>query len=88
MTRRIPPFPAVRAFEAAARQSSFKQAAEELHVTPSAISHQVKALEQYLGVALFRRKPQGVDLTDALTAKYGEGCPGCAKLVCTCDQKP
>lgn len=31
---------------------------------------------------------EGVDLTDALTAKYGEGCPGCAKLVCTCDQKP
>ena len=64
MTRRIPPFPAVRAFEAAARHLSFKQAAEELHVTPSAISHQVKALEQYLGVALFRRMPQGVDLTD------------------------
>ncbi len=65
MTRRIPPFPAIRAFEAAARHLSFKQAAEELHVTPSAISHQVKALEQYLGVALFRRKPQGVNLTDA-----------------------
>lgn len=65
MTRRIPPFPAVRAFEAAARHLSFRRAAEELHVTQSAISHQVKALEQYLGVALFRRNPQGVDLTDA-----------------------
>lgn len=65
MTRRIPPFPAVRAFEAAARHLSFKRAAEELHVTQSAISHQVKVLEQYLEVALFRRKPQGVNLTDA-----------------------
>jgi DNA-binding transcriptional LysR family regulator len=50
MTRQIPSFPA-------ARHLSFKRAAEELHVTQSAISHQVKALEQYLGVALFRRKP-------------------------------
>ncbi len=65
MIRQIPPFPAVRAFEAAARHLSFKRAAEELHVTQSAISHQVKSLEQYLGVALFRRKPQGVNLTDA-----------------------
>jgi LysR family glycine cleavage system transcriptional activator len=65
MTRRIPPFSAIRAFEAAARHLSFRRAAEDLHVTPSAISHQVKALEQYLGVALFRRKPQGVNLTDA-----------------------
>lgn len=64
MIRQIPPFSAIRAFEAAARHLSFKRAAEELHVTQSAISHQVKALEQYLGVALFRRKPQGVDLTD------------------------
>ena len=65
MTRRIPPFPSIRAFEAAARHLSFKRAAEELHVTRSAVSHQIKALEQYLGVALFRRNPQGVDLTDA-----------------------
>lgn len=65
MTRRLPPFPAIRAFEAAARHLSFKQAADELNVTQSAISHQIKALERYLGVVLFRRKPQGVDLTDA-----------------------
>jgi LysR family glycine cleavage system transcriptional activator len=63
MTHRMPPFPAIRAFEAAARHRSFKRAAGELNVTQSAISHQVKALEQYLGVELFRRSPQGVDLT-------------------------
>jgi LysR family glycine cleavage system transcriptional activator len=53
----------VRAFEAASRHRSFKQAADELHVTQSAISHQVKRLEAWLGVALFRRHAHGVELT-------------------------
>ena len=63
MRRHLPPFSAVRAFEAAARHQSFKSAAEELHLTQSAISHQVKALEEFLGVSLFRRNGQGVVLT-------------------------
>ena len=65
MKRTLPPFPAVRAFESAARHLSFKDAAEELHVTQSAISHQVKGLEDFLGSALFRRAPSGVTLTPA-----------------------
>lgn len=65
MPRTLPPFSAIRAFEAAARHRSFKQAAEELHVTQSAVSHQVKALEDFLGVALFHRATRGVVLTEA-----------------------
>ena len=65
MTRRLPPLRSVRAFEAAARRGSFNEAAEELFVTPSAISHQVKSLEEYLGVSLFRRARRQVHLTIA-----------------------
>ena len=65
MTRRLPPFPALRGFEAAGRRESFKAAAEELSLTESAISHQVKSLESFLGVALFERSPQGVRLSEA-----------------------
>ena len=54
----------LRAFEAAARSSSFSAAAEELHLTPAAISQQIKLLEQHLGVQLFIRLPRGVALTD------------------------
>jgi len=63
--RQLPPLNALRAFEAAGRHLSFTRAAEELHVTPAAVSHQVKALEQYLGVRLFRRRPRGLLLTEA-----------------------
>jgi len=63
MSRDLPSFPAVRAFEAAARRLSFKAAAEELHVTQSAVSHQVKALEEFLGITLFRRGIRSVALT-------------------------
>ncbi len=59
----MPPLKSVRAFEAAARWRSFNKAAEELFVTPSAISHQVKLLEMFLGVALFRRTRRQVMLT-------------------------
>ena len=55
MERRLPPLNALRAFEAAGRHLSFTKAVDELHVTPAAISHLVKALEDYLGVQLFRR---------------------------------
>src|SRR5262245_4687824 len=65
MSRRLPPLNALRAFEAAARQLSVSQAAAELHVTPAAISHQVKALEEWLGVPLFRRLNRQILLTEA-----------------------
>jgi len=55
MSRRLPTLTAVRAFEAAARHLSFARAAEELHVTPAAISQQIKLLEDYVGQPLFRR---------------------------------
>ncbi|MEM7222548.1 MAG: transcriptional regulator GcvA [Pseudomonadota bacterium] len=64
MAKRIYPLNALRAFEAAARHLSFVKAADELHVTPAAISHQVKSLEDFLGVQLFRRLPKGLLLND------------------------
>lgn len=57
------PLNALRAFEAAARHLSFKNAAAELHVTAGAVSHQVKLLEDYLGVVLFRRLTRALELT-------------------------
>jgi LysR family glycine cleavage system transcriptional activator len=69
---RLPPLNSLRAFEAAARHLSFNAAAEELNVTPAAISHQIKTLEADLGVKLFRRLNRAVRLTDA-----GQAClPG------------
>lgn len=65
MARRLPPLNALRAFEAAARHLSFTKAAEELFVTQAAISHQVKALEESLGLKLFRRFNRRLMLTDA-----------------------
>jgi LysR family glycine cleavage system transcriptional activator len=64
--RRLPPLNAVRAFEAASRHSSFQAAADELAVTAGAVAQQVKSLEQWLGIPLFRRLPsKGVALTAA-----------------------
>ncbi|MEM7023486.1 MAG: LysR substrate-binding domain-containing protein [Pseudomonadota bacterium] len=63
MTYRIPPLNALRAFESAARHLSFKQAAAELHVTPGAVSQQVKGLEDALGIRLFDRIHNGLTLT-------------------------
>lgn len=60
---RLPSLNLFRAFEAAARNSSFRLAAEELSVTPSAVSQQIRQLEDYLGIRLFRRLPQQVELT-------------------------
>ena len=68
MTRRLPPLPALRAFEAAARHLSFRDAAEELNVTPSAVSHQVRTLEDHLGRALFRRAGNRIALAPAAAA--------------------
>jgi LysR family glycine cleavage system transcriptional activator len=65
MARKLPPLNALRAFEAAARQLSFTKAAEELNVTQAAISHQVKTLEEHLGLTLFRRLNRRLVLTEA-----------------------
>lgn len=61
--RRLPPLHTLEAFEAAARGLSFKTAAEQLHLTASAVSHQIKALESFLGFELFRRGNRSLELT-------------------------
>lgn len=63
--RRLPPLNALRAFEAAARHLNFSRAADELSVTPGAVSQQIQNLEEYIGAALFKRTPKGLLLTDA-----------------------
>ena len=65
MSDRLPPLTALRAFEAAARHMSFQRAAEELNVTPAALSYQIKALEADLGQPVFRRLNRAVELTEA-----------------------
>jgi len=65
---RLPPLNALRVFESAARHLSFKEAAAELHITQAAVSHQVKSLEEYFGIELFRREGRGVQLTEAARA--------------------
>lgn len=69
MQRRLPPLNSLRAFESAARLLSFTKAADELAVTQSAVSHQVKGLEDWAGIPLFRRDGRAVALTEA-AAKY------------------
>ncbi|RDH82787.1 MAG: LysR family transcriptional regulator [endosymbiont of Galathealinum brachiosum] len=59
----LPPLNSIRVFDAAARTGSFKKAAEELYVTPTAVSHQIKALEAALGTLLFVRKTRAIELT-------------------------
>jgi LysR family transcriptional regulator, glycine cleavage system transcriptional activator len=63
MPRSLPPLTALRTFEVAARLGSFTRAARELHVTPAAVSHQIRSLEEYLGVTLFRRTTRRLVLT-------------------------
>ncbi len=65
MSDRLPPLTALRAFDAAARHLSFAKAANELNVTPAALSFQIKSLEEHLGQALFRRLNRAVELTEA-----------------------
>jgi LysR family transcriptional regulator, glycine cleavage system transcriptional activator len=65
MRRGLPPLNACRAFEAAARLHSFSRAAEELNVTATAVSHQVKVLEAWFGLRLFRRRHNSVTLTES-----------------------
>src|SRR5579885_1397960 len=65
MRRRLPPLNSLRLFEAAARLLSFKNAAEELLLTPSAVSHGIQTLEDWLGVPLFVRTARGLVLSDS-----------------------
>ena len=85
--RRVPNFVLLRAFEAAARLLSFALAAQELHLTPSAISHQVKELEQYFGRKLFLRHnrrveptPEAVRLLESLTRVFDVVEAACAEV--------
>lgn len=76
MPHRLPPLNALRAFEAAARHLSFKNAAQELSVTPTAISHQIKLLEDFLDLPLFHRLTRALELTpqgEAMLSKVREG---------------
>ncbi len=68
MPRSLPPLTSLRTFEAAARLGSFTRAARELHVTPAAVSHQIRGLEEYLGVTLFRRTTRRLVLTEQAEA--------------------
>ncbi|CAE6754083.1 Glycine cleavage system transcriptional activator [Paraburkholderia nemoris] len=75
MKRTLPPLNALRAFEAAGRLGSFKEAAAELHVTHGAVSQQVRLLEEWLGAALFERHNRRVVLTPAAEAYLAEVGP-------------
>lgn len=90
MTYRLPPLSAMRAFEAASRHLSFKKAADELHVTPAAVSQQIKALEEYLGLPLFRRLTRALELTPqgaAMLPKVREGFD-CFAAAVDCTRQP
>lgn len=80
MTPRLPPLNAVRAFAAAARHQSFTLAAAELFVTHGAISRQVKALEDFLGVALFARRVRQVSLTPEGQRFFAEVAPALEQI--------
>ncbi|MEQ8936536.1 MAG: LysR family transcriptional regulator, partial [Amphiplicatus sp.] len=66
--KRLPPLNSLRVFEAAARHLSFTKAADELHVTPGAVSQQIKALEEFIGAPVFRRHKRSLLLTDEAQA--------------------
>lgn len=84
MPPRLPPLNALRAFEAAARLLSFKDAATELSVTPTAVSHQIKLLEEFLDLRLFHRRTRSLELTPegaAMLPKIQEGFASLAAAV-------
>jgi LysR family glycine cleavage system transcriptional activator len=84
-TKRLPPLNALKAFEAAGRHLSFSRAAEELHVTPAAVGHQVKALEDYLGIALFIRHNRSIELSEAGQALFPGISDGFQRLLSSVD---
>jgi LysR family glycine cleavage system transcriptional activator len=70
MRRPLPPLNALRAFEATARHASFSKAADELHVTPAALSHQIRGLEELLGLKLFHRRARAIEMTEEARLIY------------------
>lgn len=78
MKSAYPPLNALRVFQVAARYGSFALAAQSLYLTPAAVAYQIKQLEDYLGFALFERKPRGVALTQA-GVDYWQATAGCLK---------
>lgn len=78
--RQLPPLNAIRAFEAAARHLSFKEAAEELHVTDSAVSRHISLLEERLGVKLFRRLTRRVELSAEGKALFADVSPALSRI--------
>jgi LysR family glycine cleavage system transcriptional activator len=95
MPTRLPPLNALRAFEAAGRRKSMSAAADELAVTPAAISHQIKTLEEHFRFPLFHRNVRSIRLTDrgaALLPYLSEGIDlwkeGCRKLAVFDDEAP
>jgi LysR family glycine cleavage system transcriptional activator len=76
----LPPLASLRAFEAAARRASFKMAAEELFVTPTAISHHIRQLETWLGVRVLNRTPRSVTLTPEGKALYDVTASGFGEI--------
>lgn len=83
---RLPPFAALRGFEAAARLNSFRLAAEELCLSPSAVSHNVRQLEEFVGKPLFERSPRGVSLTRSGRNYLAEITPIFAHIVAATDR--
>lgn len=84
---RLPPLNALRSFEAAARNNSFSRAADELHVTQSAVSHQIRQLEEWFGLALFDRQgrqtlptPEGAELARSLAEAFGTIGAACQRI--------
>ncbi|WP_230789656.1 LysR family transcriptional regulator [Aurantimonas coralicida] len=86
LMREIPPLRAIQAFESAARLGSFQGAAEELRVTPSAISHQIRALEKEIGAALFHRTNRRIVLTD-VGRRYAAEVGATSRISAPCTQK-
>jgi DNA-binding transcriptional LysR family regulator len=84
---KLPPLNALKCLEAAARSQSFSRAAEELHVTQSAVSHQIRQLEDWFGLALFERRgrqtvptPKGEELATALAEAFGIMAAACKRI--------
>jgi LysR family glycine cleavage system transcriptional activator len=84
MKRTHLPLNALRVFDAAARHLSFTRAADELAVTPAAVGQQIRALEDLLGVVLFRRTTKGLELTDEAQAGWSLCAPVSCNLKMRC----